>query len=84
MKNPIIQEDESLTKEINLDFTDTLEHPEKVSRYLQYSPINKETFRVREIEVVYDEEEFCNVVKVIFDDTISFAELVHIQVPYIC
>ena len=80
----IISEDESLTnKELHLDFTNTLEHPEKVSRYLQFSPIDKETFRVREIEVVYDEEKCCSEIVTFLEDTVSFSRMVYLQIPYL-
>ena len=80
----IIQDDDVLSKEeLHLDFTNTLEHPEKVSRYLQFYPIDKETFRVREIEVAYDEEKCCNEIVTLLEDTVSFSRLTYLQIPYI-
>lgn len=84
MNNSIISEDESLTnKELHLDFTNTLEHPEKVSRYLQFSPIDKETFRVREIEVEFNEEKYCNEIVTLLEDTVSFSRMTYLQIPYL-
>ena len=84
INSDIIQEDEALSKEeLHLDFTNTLEHPEKVSRYLQFSPIDKETFRVREFEVEFNEEKYCNEIVTLLEDTVSFSRLTYLQIPYI-
>lgn len=80
----IIQEDDVLSKEeLHLDFTNTLEHPEKVSRYLQFSPIDKETFRVREFEVEFNEERCCNEIVTLLEDTVSFSRMTYLQIPYL-
>lgn len=48
----ILDDDEGLTDyDLYMDYTENLEHPHKIGRYLQYTRNIDGTFRLREIEV---------------------------------
>ena len=79
MNKPIPFEDIS-EEEFYLDFSETLEHPLKINRYLQYRYIDEGIYQVREIEI--NTVNYCETISILLNKTVDSSELSELEYHY--
>jgi hypothetical protein len=86
LANKIILDDtEGLTNyDLHMDYTENLEHPHKIGRYLQYTRNIDGTFRSREIEVQQMPHHEGNIVaQLLAHSSLTKLEMERIIAPYL-
>ena len=79
MNKPIPFEDIS-EEEFYLNFSETLEHPIKINRYLQYRYIDGGMYQVREIEI--NTVNYVETMSILFDKWVDSSEFNKLEYQY--